>query len=527
VIGAKVLATIALTLIGLGTALGLGALSPERLAARGFSDLFLVGCFGVVVGTMMFRLWGFGEPSHHYFRWATDAALWEGAEGHFLGSGGRRITIGENRGDALDFAPWLQHALCVLASLLIGLACLDARGLGLLREFTRGSAASSAYCPAEEAQPATAVVEDVNAPGCELIRRAFSLGYTDSLGDCAPKTRTETAEPRPPCTLRQRDEPSMHYAWRLLSKFWAGLSAGADPRFTGARREFGKKLDHLGALTSAQRQVLDSSPHASHHIWTNLPDPGGAFRPETCGDRYRWLAHRPAPGSDDKRAGRIFEHVIAQLLFEARYEPAVASCREVHVHFGAAPDTCARLAAQPEAVLAASGALRPVRAALERHRVATELTALGGRPPGAEPGAFLSFQCYIEGEAAPRQSRPFTLGGHALMAEEIRVQPPAGDAALFSDRYDAISRLLVRSFHYGALLSEAGLQQPEGAIAGSFAGGDYLLSRLYGLENVDLYLDPSWIATRPDLLEVYPYQRHLKNYVQMFRRQYKNERGRL
>ena len=34
------------------------------------------------------------------------------------------------------------------------------------------------------------------------------------------------------------------------------------------------------------------------------------------------------------------------------------------------------------------------------------------------------------------------------------------------------------------------------------------------------------IADRPDLLEVYPYQRHLKNYVQMFRRQYRRERGR-
>jgi hypothetical protein len=42
-----------------------------------------------------------------------------------------------------------------------------------------------------------------------------------------------------------------------------------------------------------------------------------------------------------------------------------------------------------------------------------------------------------------------------------------------------------------------------------------------------MYLEPGWLADRPDLLEVYPYQRHLSNYVQVFRRQYRRERGRL
>jgi hypothetical protein len=109
----------------------------------------------------------------------------------------------------------------------------------------------------------------------------------------------------------------------------------------------------------------------------------------------------------------------------------------------------------------------------------------------------------------------------------VRVAPPAGGAALYTDRYDAISRLLVRSFHYGVLLSEAGLESSTQGLESSFKAHDYLLSRLYGLSNVDLYLEPGFMATRPDLLEVYPYQRHLANYVQMFRRQFHLERGRL
>ena len=53
------------------------------------------------------------------------------------------------------------------------------------------------------------------------------------------------------------------------------------------------------------------------------------------------------------------------------------------------------------------------------------------------------------------------------------------------------------------------------------------MTRLYGLDSLDIYLDAGWLAQRADLLEVYPYQRHLKNYVQVFRRQYRRERGRL
>jgi hypothetical protein len=87
-----------------------------------------------------------------------------------------------------------------------------------------------------------------------------------------------------------------------------------------------------------------------------------------------------------------------------------------------------------------------------------------------------------------------------------------------------VARLLVPGFHYGALLSEAGI--PTGAPA-RFDGHDYLLTRLYGLDSVDIYLDAGILAARPDLIEVYPYERHLRNYVQLFRRQYTRVRGRL
>ena len=198
------------------------------------------------------------------------------------------------------------------------------------------------------------------------------------------------------------------------------------------------------------------------------------------------------------------------------------------MHWGAPPDACQRLAAK------AGGAVGRVVGALGRARGPRALSAgqelaVPARPrPSLEPAAFLSFQCYFEGGTPAHKTIAFALDGRRFSAEEIRTAPAPGGSALYIDRYDAVARMLIHGFHYGALLSEAGIEP--GAADGlqaAFVGSDYLLTRLYGLESLDLYLDPGWIAARPDLLEVYPYQRHLKNYVQVFRRQYRRERGRL
>lgn len=129
---------------------------------------------------------------------------------------------------------------------------------------------------------------------------------------------------------------------------------------------------------------------------------------------------------------------------------------------------------------------------------------------------------------AERWSAPVKLDGLELTAEELTVAPLASDAPLFVERYDEIATLLTRGFHYGALLSEAGLEgSGSEGLEPSFSKNDFEMSRLFGLEAVDIYLDPGWMAHRADLLEVYPYQLHLKNYVKVFRGQYRRERGRL
>ncbi|HEX8953907.1 MAG TPA: hypothetical protein VF945_18750, partial [Polyangia bacterium] len=295
-IGAKTLATLTLFVAAIAAAIGFGVLSPERLVARGGGTLFLAGLFGLVVGTLVFHFARLGDKSRHYFRWTSDATPWETSEGHFLGGDERRITLGDNRGEAFDLPPPAQHALAVGLCLLIALGCLDARAVDLLARFRqRLGTVGATWCPDPEAPAAP--VDDPNAPGCELVRRAYALGYASSLGECAPTKQRGEVAAAPPCLRRQRDEPLFHFGWRLLDGFWDKLRKSTSAAYFGrARRDFDDRLGRLGSLRSVERQVLASAPHAAHHIWTNLPDPDdGAFEPERCADHYRWMAHRPAP----------------------------------------------------------------------------------------------------------------------------------------------------------------------------------------------------------------------------------------
>jgi hypothetical protein len=524
-IGAKTIATLTVLVTGLVLAFSTGSLAPSVLLAQGPGALFAIGLFASMVGTLMYRFWRLGEKSHHCFRWSFDDTLWE-AEGHFLGTERWRIAIGENDGFAFDLSPRAQHGVSVTIALILALVCLDARTLGLFDRFQHSLFDhSSSYCKEEEPE------EPDSGPrqaGCELVRRAFALGYATTLGDCEPKKKK--AEVKAPCTLRQRDEPFSHYAWRLFDRFTTRLLLQTDASYVDKQsHDFSARIDHLASLQKSERQVLVSAPRAAHHIWTNLPDPGdGAFLEETCIDRYRWLPHRSPRVSGKERASKVFEHVVAQLLFESRYEPAAGYCREYHVHWDAPLDACDRLASQGETFLEGSDALESVEAALDRFHLERDLEPLSSRRSSLEPPSFISFSCYFESDRPQRRTAEVSVLGQRFEAEIVGIPQAPESATVDTDRYDAISKLLVHGFHYGALLSEAAVEQhgSEG-IRAALGGKDFLLSRLYELESFDIYLDPGWIVDRPDLLEVYPYQRHLKNYVQMFRRQYRLERGRL
>ncbi len=539
-VGAKTLTALFLLAMALAAAFSLGLVHLQRFLVLDGGTAFLVGCFTMAVGTLTFRFLRFGERSAHYFRFARTSGVWEG-EAHFLGTAHRRLTIGENQGEAFDLPAWVMQLACLVAAFVLAMATFDGRSLTLLVGLTtKATFANSQYCPELDVQEE---VDDPNAPGCALVRRAYELGYAKTLGACGTKKRS--SELTEVCTLRQRDEPMFHYGWRLLRENYNKVRNLSEAGYLAKlKSELSVRMDRVQRLSHAKGQVLTNTPRSSHHIFTNLLSPHRDTLAElsqgNCLDRYRSLPRKPHTPDAKTHAGAVFEHVLAQLLFESRYDMPAGSCREYTIHWAAPKDACARLAASPQTFLALDKALNHVRAALDRHHLTLEVqrmeaqdmqTAPGrpsqGPPP---PNKFISFQCYIEEErqGVLRNAHRFELLGRTFTAEETRV-PAAAANDFHVDRYGYVASMLVRGFHYGGLVSEAGLDagSVESALAQSFASPDYALSRVHGLASLDIFLEPDWIASREDLLQVYPYHVHLQNYVRLFRRQYARIRDRL
>ncbi len=534
-IGAKTVTACLLLLVAsaLGWYVGL---SPARLASLGASEAFWAGFFAFLAGSAVYRYWRLHERSTYYFRWCDDEALWAD-EAHFVGGSRRRIVIGENLGDAFDLGPRVHYAISVTLAFWVGLITLDGRAVELLGRIPdRIGGSGSDYCPEEQASAPLELHED---PGCALIRRAYQLGFAKSLGPCEPKPKEDRLRI---CTLRQRDEPLLHYAWRRLDTFYGAVAEQVtEDRLVDMKAAFDLRTRHLDELYAARGFVVGGAPRASHHIFTNLPDPGGwvasmtgdVLRSKSCDERYRRLPHRVPPVHDGLEASRELDHILGQLLFDTRYTRAAGACREYTIHWGAPADACERLADDPVAFLEKQGALAGVRKVLRRYRVTVELqdggmSALARILREVPPERFVSFQCYIEDERAKAHVSRLvvSLDGERFNALEMLAPATVGVGAV---RYQQIAAMLAPSFHYGNLLSEAAPGEREAGIDGRFfePKSDGFISRLDYLGDVDIFLGRSWIEDRSDLLDVYPYNLHLQNYVELFRARYRSERGRL
>jgi hypothetical protein len=498
---------------------------------------FLAGGFAVLGSTLVSGFWRVGEPSEYYLRFGERLPF--GGETALGPSRGRTLLIGHAAHvRVLDFPPVVQRCLQVAVFLGVGLITVDNRAVATLRQAPgRLEGPRFEYCAA----PAPPKLAVTRSQGCRLIERAYKLGYAKSLGSCAPQAAEQQQQGQVGvCRRRQLDEPYLHYAWRLLDGAGARLAAAGSEADIFDRLD--RQLGHLGAMAHA---TLDSSamqPRSSHHLFTNLPDPRaslGARLTATiergCGARLAHLAHFPRI----EDPSLLLEHVLDQLLFNPIYRPIVAQCEELVVHWNAPADTCARLAENPVNVLEAAGAWGAVAGVLGwRHRKA-ELGAIqAGIKQGRELAPvdrIVSFQCLMfgqgndTGETTTPVERPLTLDGAELRAREARMRPLVGDGESQIRLYKQLAALLVEGFGYGRLTSNqaVGARPEEATMAASFGNARSLLTKLDLLRDADLFLGNEWLARRPDLLDTYPFHLHLQNFVEIFRRQYKQHRGRL
>jgi hypothetical protein len=531
-IGTRSLAGVALLAGAALVMLHMGLFRPDYWAQLSPWAPFAAAAFAVLAGALVFRFWGLGEKGEYYLRVGWRLPL--GAETALGPQQGVTLLVGRApQVRVLDFPPPVQRVIFTGVFLAVGLVSLDNRGISLLASASaRADRRSAEFCP----EPEAAAEESAPRPGCRLVERAYQLGYVKSLGSCAPRPAA-VVERRELCRRRQLDEPYLHYAWRLLDQALGKVASAYDG--PGAADRIEEQIDHLDAKVPTMLDSISMQPRSSHHLFTNLPDPRpalgdriGAAIDGPCGSRLAHLPHFPAIEEGPLGPSMLLEHVLAQLLFNPLYRPVVARCEEITVHWGAPDDACARLTADPARFLDEQGALPAVTGMLERRERRLELARLETRPaPVAEARRVVSFQCLMvgRGQTPAPVERLARLDGEPLPVREARVAPLARDGASQIRLYKIVAELMAEGFGYGRLTSNQTVgAAPEGeALAASFRDTALLLSKLDLLRDADLFVGNRWLVERADLLDVYPHHLHLKNFVETFRRQYAQHRGRL
>jgi len=543
-IGAKSIASLSLLVIVTAVVWLGGHLSMASMARLDPWVAALLGVFAYLTGTMVWRIWRLDEKSGTGFRYTSRATRFD-VDITLIDNLGGKITIGQTTHEpARDLPPAVQRAILILVCLLIGLIAFNNRTVALIKGLPeRIRVGSAQFCdePDQEEKP-----RGPEAQGCELVRRAYLLGYAKSLGPCEPEVGEESEQP---CKLRQRDEPYLHYAWRLLVDRTRPVLDQFSPTALGKFKDrFGTQLDHLGTLYDVLRQSIANMPRASHHLWTNLPNPRkgvwgrikNTVEPSHCLAQTTPAADRWSMSAGAPTASELLERVFGQLLFDPRYKPIVGVCREYTIHWDAPPDACSRLASHPREFLADTDALAPVLQVLGRRRRELELEKLrelfDDAPASGEgevrvPEKVVSFQCFIEDPDGEGKAtgHPFTLDSQRFLASEVLFKYTDQDRRLPVELAHRLASLLARGFYYGRHLSRASPTQHEEDISLDelLAGGDFLLAKLEYLRDADLFLAPEAVGERTDLYEVYPYHLHLRSFVEVFRRQYKQQRDRL
>ncbi len=535
-IGAKSLAALGVAGAAVGLAGARGILSAAYLTRLSAASCFFVGLFAAVTAALVARGWRPDRPSR------AGVAV----------RGGRPVI--EAATAPRELPGVLQRALLSLVFACIGLGAFTNQASAKLTALpeTLAMPSKSEYCideaPEQTAKPA-APAPAPEAQGCALIKRAYKLGYAKSLGSCAPKKVEAAAAPaatkaRAPCDLRQLDEPFFHYTWRLLAQRTDQLSGVAPVNYVrGGVRDFRTKLGFAGSLVAAQTQAVEATPHASHHLFTNLPAPRAQswieslLAPDDCAARWAALPIWPQVAGEPHAPSRLVEEVFGQLLFAHDFGPTPGNCHEHIIHWAMPADACDQLAADPTGFLAAHDALEPVEAVLARRRsklairrLATELDRPPSGTPPPQADRVVSFQCLVVNPAGNGQvtSTDVVIDGETIPVRALRAPEPVPSGAGPLDLYQHLAALLAGGGYSGptgeSTIERIGHEPPK---PGALSNATFILARLDALVAADPFLGTRWPLDRADVVQVYPFRAHLSDFIAAFRSRYFAQRGRL
>jgi hypothetical protein len=558
---------------------------------KGLNDdlAFFIGLFSIIFGMGFYHYWRLGERSTYYLHIIQVSAAPKNTIVLFNYKGYAYGVGYQPNVNTVEFPAVFRKIICVGILFNVALVTLDNSGFEKIRALPSVFAPSkSEFCSEDNDSLDTTTVP----VGCELIIRAYKLGYAKNLGICEPK-KIDPEEMKV-CRKRRSDEPYLHYMWRLLISSVKKQEALFDrENLQKITDKFELQVNSLETLKDYKTYAISAAPRASHHIWTDLPYPRNIviqkyreyLDPNYCLEHFQKQTNTIALDSGDERKnGKLFEHVYGQLLFNPKSKLTVGYCKEYKIHWSADPDICQKLASKPERVLREESVLPEVNMVLHRRDVANALLTLeeqirdldstddsdnanlqgdtvktsgyaqqtGSRNSRSKPkinvkskiakskqqlrkkNEIVSFQCFMKstGPIQKDSVSRFTLDNtyFTIRTRYFPATKTGGESQI--SMYNQLAKLLANSFHYSQLTSRSdvkieGVTDEAPDVEKFLEQPDYLLARLDILKNVDIFLGNSWVLEREDLLKVYPYHVHLQNYVNKFREKYQERHGRL
>jgi hypothetical protein len=425
-------------------------------------------------------------------------------------------------------------ALAGFGLLVFGLIILENRSLVLIKHFYNNLTKDYGHiCPKEGEEPVTSKPPKM---GCELVKKAFALGYAKDLGDCAVEVEEKVKEI---CTHRQWDEPGAHYSYRLIERFMLGF-LGNISGLEVNKEILEKEAAAVPGLVKNHAQGFLGVLRSANHIFTDLPEPGEwlaktrrRLHPNHCQDELRELRFRMANKGEDP--GAQLEDTLGHLLFS----PAVGNysyyCRPFIVHWNADPQTCLRLLSKGEATLNELDIHQSVAGVVERQRLADLHPPPARKGQSEKPPASLevikqehplvSFHCLMSGGDPSIAQAQGTLefANHKFPITSV-ILPARNENGLYPthELFTAVARAFVPDYNYTSLDRKPVLSLSEDRFRSEIArGGDKLmLAKFELLRSSDVLAGDQWVYNYPDFLAVYPWQPHMSNFVNRFRRTY-------
>ena len=200
------------------------------------------------------------------------------------------------RSDRVRELPGVLQRLFVLAAMAsVALCAFGNRAATRIVALPANLAAPapSGYCMPRAADEVAAAAPAPAAPpvdqaGCALVKRAYQLGYAKRLGSCAPKAAAPvlTIAAQPHEVVRRGASSTSRGCTTAIAKVARAFGAIGDvapgDAIGGRVDDVRAHLDHLPSLLANVHHAISGSPHASHHLWVDLPDP----HPTTWTERF-------------------------------------------------------------------------------------------------------------------------------------------------------------------------------------------------------------------------------------------------